>query len=36
MKNSDWLKILIVAIIAYFIGVKFPTTGQTLLTKAGM
>ena len=35
MKNG-WVQLLIVAVIAYFIGVKFPTTGQTVLTKVGM
>jgi hypothetical protein len=35
MKNG-WVTVLVVAIIAYFIGVKFPMTGQTVLSKVGM
>jgi hypothetical protein len=35
MNGNDWIKLLIVAVIAYFIGVKFPMTGQTILGKVG-
>jgi hypothetical protein len=35
MRNNYWLVILVVFVVAYFIGVKFPTTGQTLLSKVG-
>lgn len=36
MSSNGWVKLLVVAIIAYFVGVKFPTTGQTVLSKVGM
>jgi len=35
MRNG-WVSLLVVAIVAYFIGVKFPSTGQTVLSKVGM
>jgi hypothetical protein len=34
MKNG-WITLLIVFVIAYFVGVKFPMTGQNLLAKVG-
>jgi len=36
MKGNSWLVLLLVFVLAYFIGVKFPTTGQSLLTSAGL
>jgi hypothetical protein len=34
--SNKWIVWILVAIIFYFIGVKFPATGQNLLTKAGV
>jgi hypothetical protein len=34
--KAGWFAIVVIAVIAYFIGVKFPATGQNLLAKAGM
>jgi hypothetical protein len=36
MKNASWLLVVIIAIVAYFIGVKYPATGTSLLAKVGM
>lgn len=35
MKPNHWLMLVIVLIIGYLIGVKFPATGQNLLSKVG-
>ena len=35
MNKNFWL-LIIVAVIAYFVGVKFPATGENLLAKAGV
>lgn len=35
MRNNYWIVILVVFVIAYFIGVKFPMTGQNLMSKVG-
>jgi hypothetical protein len=35
MKLNGWTVVLLI-VLAYFVGVKFPTTGQTLLSKVGM
>lgn len=34
MKWNLWT-VVVVVVVAYFIGVKFPTTGQTILAKIG-
>ena len=34
--KSNWLVLLLVFVVAYFVGVKFPTTGQNLLSQAGI
>lgn len=31
----NWGLVVVVFVIAYFIGVKFPMTGQNLLSKVG-
>jgi hypothetical protein len=35
MKSQNWILLFIVFTGAYLIGVKFPATGQTLLSKVG-
>lgn len=35
MKSWHWGTIIVVLIIGYLIGVKFPSTGQSLLGKIG-
>lgn len=32
----NWLMIIVVLLIGYFIGVKFPATGTTVLGKVGL
>jgi len=36
MKSWHWGTIIIVLIIGYLVGVKFPSTGASLLSKVGM
>lgn len=36
MKTGHWLSIAIVFVIAYLVGVKFPSIGSSLLSKVGM
>ena len=33
---NKWLVIIIVAVVAYLVGVKYPATGATALSKVGM
>ena len=35
MQSWHW-GLIVAIIVAYFIGVKFPSTGNTLLSKVGM
>lgn len=35
MKTS-WILVIVVAILAYFVGVKFPATGNSVLSQVGM
>lgn len=36
MQQHHWLLLLLVFLVAYFVGVKFPSVGQTALSKIGM
>jgi hypothetical protein len=36
MKMGHWFTIVVVLLIGYLVGVKFPSTGQSLLGKIGM
>ncbi len=36
MKPGHWVTIVIVLVIGYLVGVKFPATGQGILSKVGM
>jgi len=35
MKLNGWTVVILI-VVAYLVGVKFPATGQTLLSKVGM
>jgi hypothetical protein len=35
MKHG-WITLAVVLLIGYLVGVKFPSTGQSLLSKVGM
>lgn len=36
MKGNTWLVIVVAVVVGYFVGIKFPTIGQGLLSKAGV
>lgn len=36
MQNKHWGMLIIVLLIGYFVGVKFPSTGSSLLAKVGV
>jgi hypothetical protein len=36
MMPKNWLMLIVILLIGYFIGVKFPTTGTTVLGKVGL
>lgn len=33
MSNQTWLFLLLALVVGYLLGVKFPATGQTVLSK---
>jgi hypothetical protein len=35
MQNRHWLMLIIVLLLGYVLGIKFPATGQNLLSKVG-
>ena len=35
MRNTSWVVVIVVFVVAYFVGVKFPMIGQNLLSKVG-
>lgn len=34
--KGGWLLIIVIAVVFYLAGVKYPATGQNLLSKAGL
>lgn len=36
MQNKHWGMLIVILLIGYIVGVKFPSTGQSLLSKVGM